>query len=132
MTRPLNYIKKYPLSILTLVFVCYLTFYRPVGYSQLIYFRHSDKIMHFAMYSFFCSVVWYEYFRSHTVIDMNRIFRMAVIAPISFSGALEILQSQFTTYRTGELLDFVFNLLGVLFAAFLSLVVMRPAGKNGL
>lgn len=132
MGRFLNNIRKYPLSVVVLFFVCYITFYKPAGYSGVAFFVRFDKIIHFAMYALFCSVLWYEYFRSHNCFETGRAIFFIVVLPIFFGGLLELFQSTFTTYRTGDFIDFFFNSLGVLFAAFFSMLVTRPLLKDNI
>ena len=81
-------------------------------------FPHFDKLAHFLMYMFFCTVLWYEYYRTHIRTNHKKVFWGAIISPIIFSGVMEILQSLFTKYRTGDIWDFLFNTLGVVSAAF--------------
>ncbi len=127
-----NNIRKYHWSVIVLFFVCYITFYKPAGYSGISLFVRFDKIMHFAMYALFCSVMWYEYFKSHSLFEPGRSLFFVVVVPILFSGLLELFQSTLTTYRTGDFLDFFFNSLGVLFAAFFSMLVTRPLLKGDI
>ncbi len=128
MKRILTTIRKYPFSLLILAAISFATFCNTGN--SLAALQNFDKLIHFALYAIFCTVLWYEYFRSHTIVDINCIFRWAFIAPIIFSGVLELLQGTITTYRTTDLVDFLFNALGVVFAAFLGLIVIRPTMRK--
>ena len=100
---------KYPLSITTLMGIIYLSFFNTGGLNTTSLFAHFDKFAHFVMYAALCSILWYEYYKSHTETDRKRIFWGAIIAPTLFSGALEVFQGCFTEYRNGDFVDFLFN-----------------------
>lgn len=120
-----NIIYRYPLSLLTIAVIIYLTlFYKSDDKTPT--FQHLDKIVHFTMYAGLCSVLWFEYMCSHKKINYKKITIGAVILPILFSGGLEIAQSTITTTRKGDIFDFLFNTLGVLSAIVFSLYVSRP------
>mgnify|MGYP003301694492 CR=1 FL=1 len=108
---------RYPLSLLALAGILFLTLYKPSGNMPSI--PGLDKVVHFFMYASLCSVILFEYFKSHVKADKKRIFWFAIIMPILFSGVMEILQSCLTTYRSGDFVDFIFNVLGIVFAALL-------------
>lgn len=38
------------------------------------------------------------------------------LIPALFSGLMEYLQSELTTYRAGDVMDLLFNMLGIIFA----------------
>lgn len=120
-----NIIYRYPLSLLTIAVIIYLTlFYKSNDKTPT--FQHLDKIVHFIMYGGLCSVLWFEYLCSHKRINIKNIILGAVVLPILFSGGLEIAQSTITTTRKGDIFDFLSNTLGVLFAIIFSLYVSRP------
>lgn len=125
-----NILTRYPLSLMTLTAISYLSLFSAGGSSSVELFAHADKLIHFMMYAFFCSILWYEYYRSHLNTNTRKIFWGAIIAPIAFSGMLEIFQSYFTTYRTGDFLDFAFNTLGVISATFIGVFVIRPIVRS--
>ena len=89
-------------------------------------FPHFDKFAHFMMYFGLSITLWFEYYRSHSKIVRKRLFWGAIIGPILFSGALEIAQATMTTYRSGDIFDFVFNVLGVVAAAFAGVFIIKP------
>lgn len=117
MEKYLYIFRRYPLSLLASAAIIFLTLYKPSGSTPGI--PGLDKVAHFVIYASFCSVILFEYYRSHDKADRNRIFWFAVILPIAFSGIMEISQSCLTTYRSGDFVDFLFNALGVFSAALL-------------
>lgn len=123
------FIKKYPLSLSVILLLSYLSLGKCS--SSVPMFPGMDKIAHFLMYSFLCIVIWYEYYKSHKTTDRARIFWGAIVAPILFSGMLELFQEFLTIYRTGDVIDFIFNVAGVVFAAFFGRWVIKPLVFRG-
>ena len=123
-------IKRYILTLLTLILILCLTFYKPTGIKRTDTIVEIDKVVHFVMYFTLCAVFWYESFK---VTLKPRLFLMAifaVIVPIIFSGVMEYLQYVLTSYRSGDLVDFYFNTMGVLVAVLFSWFVTRPLMKR--
>ena len=125
----MSYLKKYPLSILIIGIILFLSFFNPPE-TPLNEVNNIDKVLHFIMYFGFCSVLWFEYFRSHVQSDPKRLVPWAIIAPIIFSGLIEIGQQTLTPTRAADWYDFLFNTLGCLVAALFSLVVTRRVLKR--
>lgn len=120
----MNYLKKYPLSILIVGVILFLSFFNPPE-TPLNNVTNIDKVLHFTMYFGFCVVLWLEYFKSHKRADAKRLIPWAIIAPIVFSGLIEIGQQTLTPTRSADWWDFLFNSLGCLAAALFSLLVTR-------
>src|SRR5574344_482339 len=93
------YFKKYPLAIIIIVIICYLSFFTPPQ-TELSEVTNIDKIVH--------------------------ILIGAIIAPILMSGSIEIMQSNLTSNRSGEWTDFISNIIGVLAAAIAGYYILRP------
>lgn len=125
----MSYLKKYPLSILIIGIILFLSFFNPPE-TPLNEVNNIDKVLHFIMYFGFCSVLWFEYFRSHVQSDPKRLVPWAIVAPIIFSGLIEIGQQTLTPTRAADWYDFLFNTLGCLVAALFSLVVTRRVLKR--
>lgn len=125
-------VTRYPLSLITLGVISYITLFNTSDVPSVELFAHFDKVVHFLMYAFLCSVLWYEYYKSHIKSNEKRIFWGAIIAPILFSGMLEVFQTLFTDTRTGDIVDFLFNTLGVVFASFVGVYVIRPIMRRGV
>lgn len=120
----MNYIKKYPLSIIIIGIILFLSFFNPPE-TPLNQVTNIDKVLHFLMYFGFCSVLWFEYFMSHGHSNAHRLIPWAIIAPILFSGLVEIGQQTLTPTRAGDWWDFLFNTLGCLAAVLFSQLVTR-------
>ena len=85
----MSYLRKYPLSMLVIGVILFLSFFNPPE-TPLDEITNIDKMLHFTMYFGFCVVLWFEYFKSHEHADAKRLIPWAVIAPIVFSGLIEI------------------------------------------
>lgn len=120
---------KYPLSLAVLIAILYLSFFKPptVPFNTV---KHLDKVVHLLMYGGLCSVLWFEYFLTHSKVNTMKVVLWIFVAPVLFSGAIEFGQSYLTSYRGGDLVDFVFNSLGVVLAALFSAYVTWPLMKK--
>lgn len=118
-------VRKYPLSLIVLATIVYLSFFKPptIPITPVKYF---DKIVHFLMYGGLCFILWLEYFLTHSKIQVKRVFWWTIVAPILFSGVVELMQEYLTKHRGGDIVDFLFNSLGVLCAALFSVFVTKP------
>ena len=123
-------LKRYILTLLTLILILCLTFYKPTDIKRTDTIIEIDKAVHFVMYFTLCAVFWYENFKVTLKPRMFMMAIFAVIVPMIFSGVMEYLQYKLTSYRSGDLADFYFNTAGVLFAALFSLFVTRPLMKR--
>ena len=122
----LTYIKRYLLTLLTLVLILCLTFYKPPYMERTNMIVEIDKLVHLVMYFTLCAVFWYENFKVTLKPKMRWMVIFAIVIPAAFSGAMEYLQYRLTSYRSSDFDDFVYNTIGVLLAALFSLVVTRP------
>jgi VanZ family protein len=125
----MNYLKKYPLSILIICVILFLSFFNPPE-TPLNEVTNIDKVLHFLMYFGFCVVLWFEYFRSHKQASAARLIPWAIIAPIVFSGLIEIGQQTLTPTRAADWWDFLCNTLSCLAAALFSQTVTRRVLKR--
>ena len=107
-----KYIKRYPLSLLCIALVWYLSLWFMPPDTPLNDVKFIDKWTHLVMYGGTCSVIWYEYGRCHDRLDGWRMFLLAWLAPVLMSGVLELCQAYLTTNRAGEWLDFLANTCG--------------------
>ncbi len=121
------YVKRYPLSLLMILLVIYLSFFKPPSLNIPL-FEGFDKLIHFCMYGGVSGVLWLEYLWNHRKekISLKRGMIGASLCPILFSGIIELGQEYLTSYRGGEWLDFLANSCGVILATFISWFVIRP------
>lgn len=119
------YLKKYPLSLLIVAVVVYLSFFKPPTI-EAASFPGFDKLAHICMYGGLSGMLWFEFFRNHR---LRRIawhgWIGAVLCPVLLSGLIELLQEYATTYRSGDWLDFLANCTGVGLATVWARYVLR-------
>lgn len=126
-----SYIRKYPLSLVAVVVILYLSFFKPpkTGLDEITNF---DKMVHFSMYFCFCSVIWVEYIRCHKVCSVPRLLIGTLFLPIAMSGFIELGQEYLTQYRSGDWWDFACNVGGAVAAlcVFMSIFVVKMCRTN--
>lgn len=125
----LHYFKKYPVSILIIATVVYLSFFKPPSIDTGFEIPHLDKVVHFCMYFGMSGMLWLEFLRSHKDKGNQRMTRAwvgACLLPVLFSGAVELLQEYCTDYRGGDWLDFLANATGALCASLIGYYLLRP------
>ena len=114
----LYFLKRYPVSLLVIAAVVYLSFFRPPS-TELDGIPNIDKVVHVCMYFGMSGMLWLEFLRAHRR-DHTPLWHAwvgALVCPILFSGVVELLQAYCTTYRGGDWLDFAANSLGALLAS---------------
>lgn len=121
-----QFIKKYPLSLLCLMLIWYLSiWFMPPEDMELPDINFLDKWTHFAMYGGTCSVIWYEYLRHHDTLDKQKLLIWAWLAPTLMGGLIELVQAYCTTNRSGEWLDFLADAVGVTLGATVGLLIKK-------
>ncbi len=127
MRKVFYYIRQYPLSLLIIGIVIYLSFFHPPQLDDVPLFPHFDKVAHFCMYGGMSGMLWLEFLLTHRrgKYPYRHGFVGGTICPILFSGMIEILQGAMTTYRSGDWFDFLANTLGVLTATAIAWFLIR-------
>ncbi len=119
-----QYVRKYPLSSLCILLIWVLSLTPIFPETPFDNVKFVDKWTHLVMYGGTCSVIWWEYLRSHQQLNIRKLFLFAWLAPIMMSGVLELLQEYCTGgHRNGDWLDFAANSLGVTLAILFGLLV---------
>ena len=122
-------LKTYPLTLLTVAVICYLSFFTPPQ-TELDNISNIDKLVHTCMYGGLSIIIWWEYLRKHDTICWKRFIPISVVFPIMMSGIIELLQAYCTTNRSGEWLDFAANSFGVILAFIADNFVLRRIMKK--
>ena len=125
----ISILKTYPLTLLTVAAICYLSFFTPPQ-TELNNISNIDKLVHTCMYGGLSIIIWWEYLRKHDTICWKRFIPISVVFPIMMSGIIELLQAYCTTNRSGEWLDFAANSLGVVLAFIAGNFVLRRIMKK--
>ena len=123
----LYYIKKYPVSLVIILAVIYLSFFKPPT-TDLGTIPNLDKVVHICMYFGMSGMLWLEFLRAHRRdrTPMWHAWVGAFVCLVLFSGAVELLQAFCTTYRGGDWLDFAANTTGAVLASLVACFVLKP------
>lgn len=85
-----------------------------------------DKVVHFGMFFLLSAVSLYDYYLYHK--RAPKLFPWifwGFVVPVLYGGVIELLQLKVFTYRSGEILDFVADVLGSLCALLLALIILK-------
>lgn len=114
MLSKFNYI--WPPAFIALIIFYLCCFYSPQEQPRAI-FPYTDKIVHFLMYLGLSGVAMINYiYRTRGHIIILKLVLYALILPILYGGAIELIQEYMTDNRTGEWLDLLADTLGALTA----------------
>lgn len=119
------YIKRYPLSLIVIAIIWYLSFFTPPE-TELNEIPYIDKMVHVCMYGGLSVTLWIEYLFRHYSLMLKRLITGAVVCPILMSGCIEVLQATCTETRSGDWMDFAANCTGVILASVLGYYICRP------
>lgn len=127
----LYYIKKYPVSLVIILTVIYLSFFKPPT-TDLNTIPNLDKVAHICMYFGLSGMLWLEFLRAHKRdhVPLWHAWIGAFFCPVIFSGIVELLQEYCTTYRGGDWLDFAANTTGAVLASLAACLVLKPRMKR--
>jgi len=111
----ITYLKKYCISglvILTILVLCLMdTSTLPEAPMD-----DFDKLVHVIMFAGLSGIIFFDntnYLRRQ--ISKTRIFSGSFVLPVFLGGLIEILQENFTKTRTGDWLDFLYDVVGAAF-----------------
>ncbi len=129
MNKIVGKIKQYPFSWILILIIWILSFCSP-PHTPLDNVEFIDKWAHIVMYLSLSIVIWYEYIKSHKKIEKAKLFFFAWLFPILMSGLIEILQEYCTKgLRSGDLLDFAANSLGVTLGGIIYILLLMCRAK---
>ena len=96
----IRYIRQYPVSICIILAVIYLSFFKPPQ-TDIGSIPGMDKVVHVCMYFGLSGMLWLEFIRAHrkTHAPLWHAWIGALLCPVLFSGAIELLQEYCTTYH---------------------------------
>ncbi len=83
-----------------------------------------DKWTHFVMYGTLTTVIWIEYAVRHKRPSWRRLLTGGMVLPIVMGGLVEVAQATLTTCRSGDVMDALCNLLGVVLGAVVGRMAM--------
>lgn len=123
MKKSIQIIRNYPLSLLCLTLIVFLSLVIRIHHTPLDGVAFIDKWTHFVMYGGTCSVMWFEYLRHHQELNFWKLFLYAWLGPVILGGVIEILQPYFE--RSGEWLDFAADTVGTTLAVGIGLLMKK-------
>ena len=128
----LYYIKKYPVSLVIILAVIYLSFFKPPT-TDLGTIPNLDKVVHICMYFGMSGMLWLEFLRAHRR-DNAPLWHAWAGAFVCFpfcTGGIGGVACKNTarTYRGGDWLDFAANTTGAVLASMVGYFILRPRMK---
>ena len=114
---------KFSIIVALVIFVLSLTSSQTFSNTGFIDIPYIDKIAHFGFYFVFMSVIIFEH--RNNLVNTRQLL-LASLVPFTFGSMIELLQSGIDIInRSGEILDLVANIAGVVTALFVWLFI-RP------
>lgn len=128
----MSFLKKHWVTILLVLLIIWACLMKVPDITPRIKMTDLDKLVHFLMFSILGGCVYFEntaYFRK--AISCQQIVWGSFLFPIVFSGLIEILQEYLTPYRTGDWMDFLWDVIGAFFTLAVCLTINRKiSAKN--
>lgn len=125
---------KYPLSILVLLLLLYLSFADPSTFENVNEsMKISDKLVHAIMYAGLSSVFWFEWIKGHGLRRRAylRGILPCVVFPMILGGLIELGQTYLTGgARQGDWFDLLANICGSFVATVGMVLVAAPLFKK--
>jgi len=112
MKEAVIFLKKHWMSIPLCLMILYLCFMDTEPLPK-VGISNFDKFVHFVMFLTVSGVIYFEnsnYFRKK--IAQWKIINFSFFFPVIYSGLIEIGQEYLTTTRSGDWMDFSFNVIG--------------------
>lgn len=127
-----NYIKNYKFTVICLIGILILSFFKPPHYKSIDGISNLDKIIHCVLYFIFCSVIWLEYLHINMWhIKIRKAIIFTLLLPIFLSGLIELGQEYLTSYRGGEWLDLLSNTIGSIVSASMFYILIHSKILKG-
>lgn len=128
-TKPMQIIRRYPLSLLCIALIWVLCFCHPPQ-TSMDGVPGIDKLAHVVMYLGTCGIMWWEYLRHHKALRLRHAVLWLIVMPVLMSGVIELLQEFATVHRGGDWIDFAANTCGVVLGALFGRYVVWPYRKR--
>lgn len=114
MFTPLNFIKYHYRTVIILIIIFYLSTVsgEKVGRVSWINIPHIDKIAHLLMYLTLSITFIYEIVKKKNELHVQKTLIILVVFAIVYGGAMELIQEYLIKTRSGDWIDFGFNVIG--------------------
>ena len=118
-------IKKYYISLIWWLIMCYLLFSPSSGLPKgdFINFPHKDKIVHWGMFGIMTLIYLYETEKSEH--KMLRATGIVILFGVIFGSLSEYIQYAFVAERKGNIFDFIADVSGTLMAIVSYFLILR-------
>ncbi len=130
----LRFFRIYGMSIVTSLFILYLSIVPKMPDLSLPDFSLKDKVLHALAYLFLSVVLAFELYRQRYDFRGKVMFVWAIVYPILWGGLIELLQGNFFPPRSGDWGDWLSDIIGVLLGFFIAKVFVprffKPEGKG--
>jgi hypothetical protein len=73
-----------------------------------------DKLIHLGMYFCFSFILIFDIIKTKPQLSKQKIYIFTTTIAVLYSGLLEIVQATLTNSRSGDIIDFFFNISGIL------------------
>ncbi len=121
----ISFLKKYKITIflgLVIVILCFMNTQSLPSVKM----TDFDKLAHFLMFGALGGTLFFErsgYFKNK--ISNAKLFLLTFLFPTLFSGLIELIQEYFTSNRTGDWFDFLFDGIGAFTAFIICLLINK-------
>jgi len=123
-------LKKYCLTILVLLIIFVLCFMKTTSLPA-VQVRNFDKAVHLLMFLCLSGVIFFDNTRYlRFSITKTRMFLGTFLFPVALGGLIEIMQADFTTYRTGDWFDFLFDGVGAVIGWGIAMLINRYLSRS--
>ncbi|MBR4119687.1 MAG: VanZ family protein [Bacteroidales bacterium] len=111
-------VNSYKLSMVAIALLLYLSFNNAHEYDNLtlFIFPHADKVIHFLMYFGVASALYIDFIW----LNRKRATSIVLILTVLLAGVTEVGQQLLTDTRSGDIWDFVCNIMGGVIATSLA------------
>ena len=103
-------VNSYKLSMIAIALLLYLSFNDANKYDNLSFlmFPHADKVIHFLMYFGVASALYIDFIW----LNRKRATSLVLAITVLLAGVTEVVQQHLTDTRSGDVWDFVCNVIG--------------------
>lgn len=128
-----NIFKYHILSVICLLVIFILCVVRLPQQDNEISIPYLDKIVHFVMYFVFSLLFLFEKFVSDIKNRKNPLksYITTIVLTLVIGGLIEIIQSDFTSYRSGEIMDLYSDVAGAVSAIAVTELIRLSFLKRG-
>ena len=118
--KSIFFIKNFWKSAVLCLFIMYLCFVPQSAFEGIPTFKMEDKFVHSLMFLVLSIVLRIDFEHFTLEKTVKRKYLTCVVFPVLFGLFIELVQGFFISSRTGDPIDWLFDILGVVIALFLT------------